>query len=251
MTQFSSLYGTRLDRELGSADSTQLFTTARRKSAINEGVQQFADLTECYKSFDVLTWPSQQTELNLSTLVGTGDFVRLDAEGVTLTYTDSAGTARAIGGDDLPRVDRAWLTRYRPGWQTSTVSTATVQLPTAYYVAQDAGELVVGLSPTPSAGSTAASMTLTIAYVARPATLTQDTDEPFKDGGNVRADLRIYHQAAVHYAAAQLEKYRRDTQASAEQMQAFMGYVQRFVGASKRKGGQAIALATNYFRRGR
>ena len=34
MTQFSSLYGSRLDRELGSADSTQLFTTTRRETVL-------------------------------------------------------------------------------------------------------------------------------------------------------------------------------------------------------------------------
>lgn len=252
MTQFSSLYGSRLDRELGSADSTQLFTTARRKAAINEGIQQFADLTECYRSSDDLPWASKQRELNLSTFAGADNVVRLDAEGVVFTYTDSAGTAIVVAGDDLPRVDRTWLSRYRPGWQTSTVSTGTVQLPSAYYVNAQSGELVLGLTPTPSAGSTNATLTCRVSFIARPLTLTADTDEPFNDSnGNGRSDLRIYHQAVVHYAAAQLEKYRRDSQASAEQMQAFMGYVQRYIGASKRKGGQAIALATSYFRRGR
>lgn len=252
MTQFSSLYGSRLDRELGSADSTQLFTTARRKAAINEGVQQFADLTECHRSWEEPDWRSQQTTINLSTAIGAANLARLEAEGPIFTHTDTAGNVTIVGGDDLPRVDRAWLTRYRPGWQHSTVSTGTLQMPSAYYVAQEDGQLLLGVHPTPSKGSTAATLTVRILYVARPATLTSDTDEPFTDAdGNVRADLRIYHQAVVHYAAAQLEKFRRDTQASAEQMQAFMGYVQRFVGASKRKGGQAIALATSYFRRGR
>lgn len=248
MTIFSSLYGSRLDRELGSADSTQLFTTARRKAAINEGIQQFADLTECYRDSETFAWASQQTEVNLSTLT---NFARLDAEGVIFTRTDSAGTVTVVAGEDLPRVDRAWLSRYRPGWQTSTVSTGTLQLPSAYYVAQDGGYYVVGLHPTPSAGGTNASMQCEVRYVAIPDVLTSDTAEPYTAGGVTRGDLRIYHQAAVHYGAAQLEKFRRDTQASAEQMQAFMGYVQRYIGASKRKGGQAIALATSYFRRGR
>lgn len=252
MTQFSSLYGSRLDRELGSADSTQLFTTARRKAAINEGIQQFADLTECYQSFDSVAIQSGTATIGLSTAVGATDLTRMAAEGPIVTHTDTAGNVLVIGGDDLPRVDRAWLTRYRPGWQHSTVSTSVVQLPTAYYVAQEDGQLLLGLHPVPSKGSTGATMTVRIPFIARPQSLTQDTDEPFKDGdGFTRADLRIYHQAVVHYAAAQLEKYRRDTQAAADQMQAFMGYVQRYIGASKRKGGQAIALATNYFRRGR
>lgn len=250
MTQFSSLYGTRLDRELGSADSTQLFTTARRKAAINEGIQQFADLTECYKAVSSLAWPSKQQAVNLSTRLS--NFVRLDAEGPSVTYTDTSGIAQVIGGDDLPRVDRTWLSRYEPGWQTSTASTGTVQLPSRHYVAMEDGQLLLGLTPTPSAGSTTASLTVRVPYVARPTTLTVDSDEPFSDtNGNTRADLRIYHQAVVHYAAAQLEKLRRDTDASALQMQAFMGYVQRYAGSMKRKGGQAIALATNYFARRR
>ena len=50
MTLFSSLYSARLDRELGTDDSTVLFTTARRKAAINEGQAEFADLTECLRA---------------------------------------------------------------------------------------------------------------------------------------------------------------------------------------------------------
>jgi hypothetical protein len=48
MTLFSSLYGARLDEELGTDDTSDLFTTARRKSAINRGVREFAELTECF-----------------------------------------------------------------------------------------------------------------------------------------------------------------------------------------------------------
>lgn len=250
--QFSSLYGSRLDRELGSADSTQLFTTTRRKAAINEGLQQFADLTECYQATADIAWPSKQISVDLSTYAGSTDFVRLTSEGASVTYTDSNGLAQVIGGDDLPRVDRTWLTRYRPGWQVSTVSTGTLQFPSAQFVDTEDGAYRIGLSPTPSAGSTGATLTVRVPYVARPQALTSDTVEPFTDtNGTVRADLRIYHQALVHYAAAQLEKLRRDTQASGEQMQQFMAYVERFKAASKRKGGQAIALATNYFTRRR
>jgi hypothetical protein len=249
MTQFSSLYSARLDRELGSADSTQLFTTARRKAAINEGVQQFADLTECYRRALTVTWPSKQHTLDLSTYAGSTDFVRFDAEGAILTYTDSAGTAIVVGGDDLPRVDRTWLTRYDPQWQTSTVSTGTLQLPSKQYAEMDGGSYRLGFTPVPSAGSTAASLSVRVSYIARPPALSNDTDEPFTDASSVvRVDLRIYHQAVVHYAAAQLEKFRRDTQASTEQMQAFLAYVERFKASAKRKGGQALALATNYFR---
>lgn len=42
---FSDLYGTQLDIELGSADRTQLFTTARRKKAINDAMHNFERIT--------------------------------------------------------------------------------------------------------------------------------------------------------------------------------------------------------------
>ena len=47
MPTFSELYSTRLTQELGTDDASRLFTTARRKAAINAGLLQFADLTEC------------------------------------------------------------------------------------------------------------------------------------------------------------------------------------------------------------
>jgi hypothetical protein len=57
MTQFSSLWGRLLTQELGTDDSTQLFTDARRKAAINDGIREFADLTECFVRTSTLVWP--------------------------------------------------------------------------------------------------------------------------------------------------------------------------------------------------
>ena len=246
MTQFSSLYGTRLDRELGSADSTQLFTTARRKAAINEGLQQFADLTECYRRTSTLAWTSGTEAVTL----GSSDFVRPVADGIAVRYTDSNGTVTMQRGDDLPRVDRTWMARYRPDWLDSTVSTGTLRLPEAHYLDSDGGAYRLGLVPAPSAGSTNASLAVQVPYIARPRVMSSNTDEPMTDSNGVtRDDLRMYHQAFVHYGAAQLEKYRRDVEASGLQMQAFMGYVERYKAQMKRKGGQAIAIATSYFRR--
>ena len=47
MAQFSALYDDALHTELGTNDTSVLFTTARRKHQINEGLRQFAALTEC------------------------------------------------------------------------------------------------------------------------------------------------------------------------------------------------------------
>jgi hypothetical protein len=45
---FVTLYGLELDRELGSADRTVLFTTARRKAAINAAQLEWVKRTECF-----------------------------------------------------------------------------------------------------------------------------------------------------------------------------------------------------------
>lgn len=253
MTQFSSLYGSRLDRELGTDDSTVLFTTARRKAAVNEGQEQFADLTECLlrRASLTMTGGTAEYDLNSTTTIPDGDFVRWGKEQVAITYTDAAGNVTVASGDDLVRRDVPWLNRFVPGWQHSTVSTATgMQLPQYLYERMDGRYRYLGFYPTPSTGSSA-SMVATIPYVARPVPMTSDTSEPFTVSSGVRADLRIYHQALVHYAAAQLEKLRRDEQASASQMNRFLEYVQRFTAQARAKGGQAVTFARAYFNRGR
>jgi hypothetical protein len=47
---FLQLYGDYLDIELGSADRTALFTTARRKDAVNRAQLEFAKQTECSRA---------------------------------------------------------------------------------------------------------------------------------------------------------------------------------------------------------
>ena len=250
MTLYSSLYGTRLDRELGTDDASILFTTARRKAAINEGQEQFADLTECLlrRSTLTMTGGTAEYDLNSTTVIPGGDFSRWGKEQVQIRYTDAAGTITVAGGSDLEHRDVPWLDRFEPGWQHSTVSSATgQQMPRYTYERMDGGARYLGFSPTPSTGSSA-TMEAVIPYIARPTPMSSDTNEPFTVGGVVRADLRIFHQALVHYAAAQLEKLRRDEQASAGQMQQFMGYVQRFAALMRKRGGETISVARRYFR---
>lgn len=253
MTLFSSLYTGRLDRELGTDDSTVLFTTARRKAAINEGQEQFADLTECLlrRSTLVMTGGTAEYDLNSTTVIPGGDFVRWGKEQVAIRYTDASSNVSVISGDDLPRRDIPYLNRYVPGWQHSTVSTVTgQQLPEFTYERIDAGARYIGFYPTPSTGSSA-TMEAIIPYVARPTPMASDTNEPFTVSSGVRGDLRGFHQALVHYAASQLEKLRRDDQASDAQMQRFMSYVQRYTAQARTKGGNVVGTARAYFNRGR
>jgi hypothetical protein len=249
VTLFSSLYSGRLDRELGTDDSTQLFTTARRKAAINEGQEQFADLTECLQRQSTFSITGGTAEYNLhsTAVLPGGDFVRFSKEQIQYRYTDASSNLTVLAGDDLPRRDVAWLNRYEPGWQISTVASTQQQDPQAHYVRADGGNLYLGFWPTPSTGSSA-SADVVVPYIARPTPMTSDTSEPFTVNSSVRGDLRVYHQALVHYAAHQLEKFRRDEQASASQLQQFLGYVARYTQQARTKGGQAVGYARNYWR---
>lgn len=250
MTQFSSLYGTRLDRELGAADSTQLFTSARRKSAINEAQDEWARVTHCTerRSSLTITGGTAEYDLNDSTIFPNADFVEFAPRGVVFQYADASSNVQTVAGDDLIRRDPLWLDTYEPGWQNSTVSTATgAQLPSVWYERFDGARHYLGFWPTPSTGSSATAKAY-VTYQARPAAMTSDTNEPFTFNSSVRIDLRPYHQALVHYAAYQLEKLRRDDQASGAQLQMFLGYVTQYLQAMRRKGGQTLTFAKQYFR---
>lgn len=247
MAIFSSLYGARLDRELGTDDSTVLFLTSRRKAAINEAQAEFADLTECLARQSTVTITAGTAEYNLNSSAVLDSFVRLSKEQVQYRYTDTSGITVVIAGDELPRRDVEWLNRMVPGWQSSTDASSVTRTPQYYYLRADGGNLYLGLYPKPGLSSNATA-DLVVPYIAAPAPLTSDTAEPFTVNSSVRTDLRIYHQALVHYAAHQLEKLRRDEQASDRQLQRFIAYVQRYTQALRRKGGSVVTYARNYFR---
>lgn len=246
---FSSLYGARLDEELGTDDPSVLFTAARRKAAINMGVREFAELTECFtrESTVAITGGTAEYDLNSSLVIPGEDFVRFAKQQVEFRYTDASSNVTVLTGDDLPRRDIDWLNRYAPSWQTSTVASSVQQLPELYYERSAAGSKFLGFTPVPSTGSSASAVAI-VPYVARPPVMTSDTNEPYQIGANVRRDLRDYHQAAVHYGAHQLEKLRRDDQASDRQLQKFLGYVTRWFQNNRVKGGVSVTMARNYFK---
>lgn len=251
MTQFSSLYGAYLDEELGTDDSTQLFTTARRKSAINKGVREFARLTDCLQRTTtlVIVGGTAEYDLNSTTTIPDGDWRGWSKEQVQVRYVDASSNLTVIGGkDDLPRREIEWLNDFAPGWQDSTVASSVMQLPSVYYERTDGARRLLGFWPVPSTGSSA-TMTAVIPYLAHPAPLTSDTQEPFAVSGGYRYDLRPFHQALVHYAAHQLEKLRKDDQASLNQFQKFMGYVTQYLQDTRVKNGQGLGFIRRYFGR--
>lgn len=246
---FSSLYGARLDEELGTDDTAVLFTTARRKAAINKGVQEFSELTECFQreSTVTLTGGTGEYDLNSSLVITGEDFVRFSKQQVEFRYLDASSNETVLAGEDLPRRDIPWLNRYAQGWQTSTVASSVAQMPEFYYERLAGGARYLGFTPVPSTGSSA-SMRAIVPYVARPAVMTSDTNEPYQVGALVRRDLRDYHQASVHYAAHQLNKLRRDYEESQRQLQLFLGYVTRWFQKDRVKGGNSVSMARNYFK---
>lgn len=254
MATFSHLFSSALDLELGTDDSTRLFLTARRQSAINEGVQQFADLTECFTRQSTVVSSHGIAEYNLLSTVNVagGDFVRLAKQRPEYQLTSSHGGSSAIvtyiSGENFERRDVEWLNQYEPGWRQSTAGT-----PRVYYEREDGGRRLLGLFPPPDIGSSE-SAKVVLPYVAKPSTLTSDTDVPFAIASTaagpstgIRTDLEIYHQAVVHYGAHKLEKLRMNYDGSQTQMQIFLGYVQRYLGDHRPKGLKTVKHARSYF----
>lgn len=257
MAQFSELYSSALHYELATDDSTRLFTEARRKAAINEGALTFADLTECLVRQSSVVSSHSVGEYNLLSTVNIpgGDFIRLAKQRPEYQFTNDTGTVTYTSGEDFVRRDVEWLNQFEPGWRSNTGGT-----PAFYYERVDGGRRLLGLYPPPEIDSSE-SAKVVLSYVAKPQTLSSDTDVPFSlastavgPSTGIRTDLEPYHQALVHYAAHKLEKLRGNDQASAGQLQVFLGYVERYLRSVKPKGGQTVKHARSYFaesRRGR
>jgi hypothetical protein len=256
MPPFKHLYSSALDYELGTDDSTRLFTDARRKASINEGIEQFADLTECFQRESTVVSSHGVREYSLQSTVNisAGDFVRLAKQRPEYQHFSSGATATItyISGDNFERRDVEWLNTHEPGWRQSTAGT-----PRYYYERLDGGVRYFGLHPPPDIGSSETARVL-VPYIAKPPVLTSDTDVPFSVastavGGStgIRTDLDVYHQGIVHYAASKLEKLRVNEAGSQSQLQAFLGWVQRCVADRKPRGGQTIKHARRYFEESR
>ncbi len=250
MPTFGHLSSAALFYELGTDDSTRLFTDERRKLATNEGVAQFADLTECFLRQSTIVSSHGVREYSLQSTVNIpgADYVRPSKQRPEYALVSSGGLVSYVSGEQFERREVDWLNQYEPGWRESTGGT-----PRYWYERLDGGVRYFGLHPPPQIGSSQTASVL-FPYVATPPTLTSDTDVPFSIASTasgastgIRTDLDIYHQAIVHYAAHKLEKLRVQTEASQTQMQIFLGWVERFINDRRPKGGQTIRTGRNYF----
>ena len=240
---FSHMYSSALTQELGTSDSTKLFTDARRQQAVNNGMLAFVELTECAVRQSTIVSSHGVREYNLLSTVNVpgGDFLCLSRQGPEFQFTDTAGHVQYITGEDFPRRDINWLNQYAPGWRSSTGGT-----PSAYYERPDGGAYFFGLDTPPQINAGQSAKVL-LSYVARPAIMTASTDVPFTFGGLTRTDLEEFHHAPVHYAAYELEKLRGETQAIATQWQLFTSYVERLLRRMRPKGGRTVRFTRNYF----
>ncbi len=256
MTQWSTLVGDRLSIELGSEDSTALYTSARRAQACQEGEREFARLTECLIRQTTITCSNGVGEYDLLSTVNIPDkdFAHIAGQqpeyALISSNSTAVGSTTHVAGRDFPRVDIETLNRDEPGWRSST-GAAT---PQSWYLRRDGGRLLLGVYP-PTAIGSSQSGSLIVPYVATPTQTTISTAttlEPFTfsttAGSSVRSDLRPYHQALVHYGASVLLKARRDMEASDMQLQKFLGYVTAYLQEHRPRGGRRASMARSYFR---
>lgn len=237
---FSELYATALDAQLGT-DQTQLFTTAKRKQAIRDGERAFIRETGCTKRYGSISIVDGTGEYDVEATLTT--FVKL-AGHPSVRIAESGGTTRYIEGiENFPQTSKDQLSWQEPSWRATDAGT-----PVTWYLERDGGSLYFGLHPAPdvAVGDT---WTLLLPYVGRPDTLTNDSDVPFSFSANAMTSLEDYHQALVHYAAAQLEPLRKNYDAVTYQMKLFASFVNRYKIEQGASQPPHIQLERNYFKR--
>lgn len=235
---FVTLYGTELDRELGTADRTVRFTTARRKAAINAAQLEWVKRTECLAKETTIALVDGTQEYDIEATVT--DFGAISAQGVSVKIVPASGTTRYIEGDDLIETSVERLNVEEPGWRASSASQ-----PRMVYLRRNGGALNIGLHPAPdiTVGDT---WTLILPYWIIPADMSADADEPFTVSSNILKSLRPYHRALVHWAAGDLEQLRKDAQREAVQRQKFEALVEEYKASLTPKRGGRVRMVRDY-----
>jgi len=243
MPTLGNLAKTRLNIELNDA-STALFKKALRYQYVNDGQEEFADQTECLTRNSTIAVSSGVREYSL---LASTDYVRLAAQGVEYLHTSSNGFVTQMAGDDFVQRPIQFQNRVSPSWRGSTTPVLT---PTEWYLRPSGGDLLIGLYDPPLVTSSQTAVLL-VPYVARPAPMTSTSAVPFTVNGTVRTDLQLYHRALPHFAAYKLLPLIGDVPGAQAQLQTFAGYVARFAGQQRPRGGQQVTYATNYLQRAR
>lgn len=243
---FLELYGTKLDRELGSGDRTNRFTTVLRREYVNEGQKKFNEQTSCFvKRFAIaISDTVAEYDLESTAVITAGDYLWPSKTSATLRRYDGSGSAVTdysyVEGPDLPFRTEEELNHTRPGWRAESTGT-----PDCWTLRADGGSFYLVLVPGPSVPS-AETWTLYWPYVAQPADMSADADEPYQVSGNPRTTLRPYHDGLLAYAAAQLEKLRKNYDGVERQLRIFAAIVAKYHADQQPKRGSRIRLATDY-----
>lgn len=247
--QFSDIYGTDLDTELGTEDRTQRFTTVLRKRYANEGQRVFNEQTSCFvkRTPIAITDNVQEYDLEAVGVIAAQDYLWPSKTSASLRRYDGSGTANTdysyVEGPDLPFKTEEELNQTQPNWRAASAGT-----PTCWYLREDGGSTYLGLHPTPDVPA-AETWTLYWPYVAVPPDMSADADEPYTVSSNPKTVLRPYHRALVHYAAAQLEKLRKNWEGVERQMKLFAAHVAKYTADQAPKRGTSIRLRQDYRRR--
>lgn len=239
---FLQLYGTKLDRELGTTDRTQRFTTALRKEYVGEGHEKFNEHTSCYtkRSSLALVDETQEYDLENAATFAAEDFLWPAKVGASIKRTVTAsGNVSYLEGDDFQFTTEEELNETQPNWRAASPGT-----PTHWYFRMDGATVAVGLYPAPDIPATE-TWVLFWPYVAKAPALSADADIPYAG----RITLVPYHDAILAYAAAQCEKLRKNWEGVDRQMKIFGAFVVKFTADQQPKRGTQIRLAQDYRRR--
>jgi hypothetical protein len=223
---FADLYGEAVNHELGSADVTQLFTTVRRKYAVNRAQKEFARLGKISISKEVVIPVIAGTLLyNLDT-ASASRFVAFGRAPLRLRVTTVANSAKTAS--TLVIRSTAYADEALPGWRDSASSGS----PQAIVHDPRDGINYLAFFPKPAIPASE-TWELVVPIQANAADMVLDTEVPF-DG---RPDLEPFHWGIAHYAAAQLERLRKDPDAEKNQIAKFGAYVEDWNAKSTRPPG--------------
>lgn len=238
---FLQLWDDALDIELASADTSQLFTTARRKKAVNDAVGAFVRMTDCVTRIGSIAIVDETATYDLETTLT--DYIRLYGSPSIKIVEADVDDRYIQGDDDFPRRDVEQLDADEPGWRATDAGT-----PSRWLLEDDAGASNIILNPPPDVGS-GETWTIRVPYVALPPDMTADGHLPFSVpvGTTTKIRLQPYHQGLAHYAAALLEPLRKNYAGAQRQMTLFNGYVAMYLQDERVNGPDQITVVRDYF----
>lgn len=238
---FGDLYGVQLDRRLSSADTTGLFTTVRRKAAVNEAQLWWIVETGCLSRTAQIPIVDEQAEYDLEAEIDDDDFLQLAKQGPEIKADPGGGgTIVYYAGHEFFRTSIERLNADEPGWRQAAAST-----PTCWYERLEGGQHLIGLHTAPAVPS-GATWTLNVTYVVEAATLSADADEPFTVDGNALRWLRPWHDALADYAAAKLELLRKEQTRHDFYLGQAASRVLSYLDKHRAPGGKAVRFARSY-----